>query len=112
MVRPIIWTTRAQNERIRAFTFWNNHNKSTLYSKKLHGLINEALRLISKYPFIGKPTNKENVRVKIVKDYLIIYEITSNEIIVLSLWDCRQNPKELNRNSKYQLANTPSASNP
>jgi hypothetical protein len=44
---------------------------------------------------IGKRTWKENVRVKVLKDYLIIYEITVNEIVVLSLWDCRQNPDDL-----------------
>jgi toxin YoeB len=95
MVRQIIWTKRAQKERKEIFTFWNTHNKSSFYSRKLNELIKDSLKLICLHPFIGKPTNKENVRVKILKDYLIIYEITSNEIVVLSLWDCRQNPKDL-----------------
>lgn len=92
MVRQIVWTERAQKERIEILTFWNNHNKSNSYSKKLNNLIRESLRLISRHPFIGKPTNKENVKIKILKNYLLIYEITSNEIIVLSVWDCRQKP--------------------
>jgi len=46
---------------------------------------------------IGKLSDKENVRVKVLRDYLIIYEITSKEIIVLTLWDCRQNPENLRR---------------
>jgi toxin YoeB len=94
MARQIIWTERAQKERIEIFTFWNNHNQSSAYSKKLNDLIKQSLKLISKHPFIGKPTNKENIRVKILKNYLIIYEIKEQEIIVLSLWDSRQKPEE------------------
>ncbi|MCX6236628.1 MAG: type II toxin-antitoxin system RelE/ParE family toxin [Bacteroidia bacterium] len=97
MVRQVIWTERAQKDRIAIFTYWNNRNESFIYSKKLNELIKESLKLISKHPLIGQLTHKENVRVKILRDYLIIYEVTVGEIIVLSLWDCRQNPKELRR---------------
>jgi toxin YoeB len=97
MVRQIIWTEIAQNERKAILSFWNEQNHSFTYSRKLNRLIIESLRLICKFPAIGKRTNKENVRVKIIKDYLIIYEVTNNAIIVLSLWDCRQNPQDLKR---------------
>ena len=100
MARQVIWTERAQNERIAILLFWNSHNKSNNYSKKLHSSIKESLQLICKYPLIGKQTNKENVRIKVLREYLIIYEITSSEIIVLSFWDCRQNPETLNRLTK------------
>ena len=95
MARHVIWTERAQKERITIFTYWNNRNESTIYSKKLNELIKESLKLICKHPLIGKLTGKENVRVKVLRDYLIIYEITINEIVVLSIWDCRQNPEDL-----------------
>jgi toxin YoeB len=95
MVRQVIWSEKAQKDRITIFTYWNNRNGSFIYSKKLNELIKESLKLISKHPLIGQLTQKENVRVKILRDYLIIYEVTIGEIIVLSLWDCRQNPKEL-----------------
>jgi addiction module RelE/StbE family toxin len=100
MVRQIIWTERAQKERIAILSFWNNRNKSFIYSKKLNELIKESLQLICKHPLIGKLTDRVNVRLKILKDYLIIYEITANEIVVLSIWDCRQNPEDLKRITK------------
>jgi addiction module RelE/StbE family toxin len=100
MAQQIIWTEKAQKERIEIFTFWNIRNKSFSYSRKLDELIKESLKLICKYPLIGKQTDKENVRLKVLRDYLIIYEITEKEIVVLSLWDCRQNPKDLNRITK------------
>jgi toxin YoeB len=94
MARQIIWTDRAQKERFEIFTFWNNRNQSTVYSKKLNELIKQSLKIISRHPLIGKPTNKENVRVKILRNYLIIYEIKKQEIVVLSLWDSRQKPEK------------------
>ena len=71
MVREIIWTERAQKDRISIFTYWNKRNGSTLYSRKLNELIKESLLLISRHPLIGQLTNKENVRVKILRDYFI-----------------------------------------
>ena len=97
MARQVIWTERAQKDRIAIFTYWNKRNESFVYSKKLHESFKESLKLISRHPLIGKLTNKKNVRLKILKDYLIIYEITESEIVVLSIWDCRQNPSDLKR---------------
>jgi addiction module RelE/StbE family toxin len=97
MAKQIIWSLRAQNDRKEIFEYWNNRNKSTTYSKKLNRLIKNSLQLISKYPLIGKKTDKENIRVKILKDYLIIYEVTEKQIIVLTIWDCRKNPEDLER---------------
>ncbi|MCD4773327.1 MAG: type II toxin-antitoxin system RelE/ParE family toxin [Bacteroidales bacterium] len=97
MAKQLIWSKKAQHNRKRIFEYWNKHNKSTTYSKKLNGLIKESLRLICKYPLIGKKTDIENIRIKILKTYLIIYEITRKNIIVLSIWDCRQNPDDLKR---------------
>lgn len=92
MARRIIWTERAQKERIEILRFWKEHNQSSAYSKKLNELIKKSLQLISKHPMIGKPTQIKNVRVKILSNYLIIYEATPLEIIVLSIWDSRQKP--------------------
>ena len=78
MAKQIIWSFRAQNDRKEIFDYWNNRNKSTTFSRKLNSLIKYTLRLISKYPLIGKKTNKENIRIKILKDYLIIYEVTGS----------------------------------
>ncbi len=97
MVRRVIWTERAQKERIAIFDYWNKRNKSFIFSRKLNELISESLILISKHPLIGKRTDKENVRVKVLRDYLIIYELTESDLVVLSIWDCRQKPEDLKR---------------
>lgn len=95
MVRRIIWVYQAQKDRYQILKYWIDRNKSNTFSIKLNRILGESLDIIRKYPFIGKPTDKPNIRIKIVLDYLLIYEITENEIIVLRIWDSRRNPNEL-----------------
>jgi plasmid stabilization system protein ParE len=97
MARQVIWSLRAQDDRKKIFTYWNHRNKSNAYSKKLNGLFKEAISLLKKYPNIGRQTTDKLVRVKIVRDYLIIYEATEKEIFILTIWDSRQDPEELTK---------------
>ena len=95
MVRRVIWTTRALKDRYQILSYWINNNKSNNYSKKLDDLFIETLSFLCEYPFLGKRTKRLNVRLKIVKNYFLIYQIEKNEIIVLRVWDSRQNPQNL-----------------
>lgn len=79
MAKRIIWSRRAQEDRKYILTYWNTRNKSKGYSKKLNGLFKEAIKLIANYPEIGKPTDDKTVRIKIIRDYLIIYELDEKE---------------------------------
>jgi len=54
-----------------------------------------ALHLAAAHPTLGKPTNKPKVRVKIVRDYFLIYEIQEDTIVLLTIWDTRRNPEKL-----------------
>ena len=40
MVRRLIWSVEARNSRKSIFEYWNNHNKSKVYSNKLNLLFN------------------------------------------------------------------------
>lgn len=97
MVKQIIWSLKAQNDRKEIFTYWNNRNKSKAYSKKLNELFKEAIKLISHFPQIGRPTEIENIRIKIARDYLIVYEGTSTQIHILTIWDGRRDPEKFKR---------------
>jgi plasmid stabilization system protein ParE len=90
MARKIIWTVTAQTERREILEYWINRNKSKTFSIKLNKLIITALRHVSKNPFIGRKTDIDDVRVKIVRDYLIFYEVSPKSIFVLSVWDSRR----------------------
>lgn len=93
MAYQIVWTEKANIERLRILQFWIEHNKSKAFSLKLNKLFIAAIRDLSKKPNIGRKTEIENVRVKIVRDYLIFYETVKTELIVLSVWDGRRDKK-------------------
>jgi len=93
MAYQIVWTEKANTERQHILQFWIEHNKSKVFSLKLDKLFITALRDLSKKPTIGRKTEFENVRVKIVREYLIFYEIVKKELVVLSVWDGRRDKK-------------------
>ncbi|MEJ0101481.1 MAG: type II toxin-antitoxin system RelE/ParE family toxin [Bacteroidota bacterium] len=93
MAKQIIWTNRAQNDRKEILRYWQGRNQSNTYSKKLNELIKKAVKLIAAHPHIGRRTDVENVRVKLVRDYLIFYEANNEQIFILSIWDTRRDPE-------------------
>ena len=95
MVKQVVWSLRAQNDKKEILDYWRQRNKSNRYSKKLNELIKEAINIIAEFPHIGKSTNDNHARIKIVRDYLIIYEETDTQIFILTIWDSRQNPDKL-----------------
>ncbi len=100
MARKIIWSLQAQQDRKEIFAYWNNRNKSTQYSKKLNRLFNNAIHLINAVPQIGRPANNKSVRIKIVRDYLLVYEFTETILYILAIWDGRQDPNKLEERLK------------
>ncbi|WP_260129168.1 type II toxin-antitoxin system RelE/ParE family toxin [Elizabethkingia anophelis] len=57
---------------------------------KLNKLIVATIKQIAENPGIGRKTNLENVRVKIIRDYLFFYEFDENYLKILTLWDGRR----------------------
>lgn len=94
MARRIVWTTIADIIFTKILEYYCNRNKSKAYSRKLNKEIHAIVSILPKYPFIGKNTDLENVRVLIKGDYKIFYKVSPKEIVVLLVWDTRQNPKD------------------
>jgi len=94
--RKINWTEKANFERKEILEYWVNRNKSKIYSIKLNKLFIESVKLIAQFPTIGRKTDfDENVRLKIVRDYLLFYEFDEKHIKVLSVWDGNQDDKKI-----------------
>ena len=91
--RKIIWTKTANLERKEILEYWILRNKSKRFSIKLNYLILQTLEVLRENPTIGRRTNIDNVRVKLIREYLLMYEFTDSELIVLSIWDTRRNIK-------------------
>jgi toxin YoeB len=97
MAKQVIWSLRAQNDKKEILDYWRQRNKSNTYSKKLNELFKESIRIILDFPQIGKVTDDTKARIKIVRDYLIIYEETETQIFILTIWDSRQDPDKLKK---------------
>lgn len=97
MVKQIIWSRFAQNDRLCILDYWIKRNKSNTYSKRLNQIFENTAELISKYPKIGKQTELPDIRYKIVKDYLFTYRETKDHIEILIIWDSRQDPDKFDR---------------
>jgi addiction module RelE/StbE family toxin len=91
--RKIVWTISANEERKEILEYWIQRNKSARFSKKLNQLILHVLEVIRENPTIGRLTNIKNVRVILIRDYLLMYEFSESELIVLTIWDSRRNKK-------------------
>ena len=95
MAKKVVWSKEASQDRNNIIAYWNWRNKSNVYSKKLLILFKESIKTIKLFPEIGKPTNRPDTRLKIVRDYFIVYSIKENEIRILAVWDSRQDPLKL-----------------
>ena len=96
--RKIVWSHRARIKLIEILTFFADRNKSKIYSERLYKRINKELKLLVKQPNLGIKTEIDSVRGLIIGDYILFYEITSDKIIIHTLWDSKQNPQDLKTN--------------
>jgi plasmid stabilization system protein ParE len=93
--RTIVWSHRAKLKLFEILDFYTERNKSETYSKKLYKKFKKELSLLIKQPEIGIKTDMESVRGLIVDEFILFYEITTEMIVVHTVWDCRQNPDDL-----------------
>ncbi|WP_417591518.1 type II toxin-antitoxin system RelE/ParE family toxin [Owenweeksia hongkongensis] len=93
--REVRWTLRSIKDKMLIYEYWLERNQSDAYPRKLERLFNKSMSITAKFPLAGKPTELENIRYRLVKDYKIFYRINDKTIEVLTVWYSRQNPKEL-----------------
>jgi plasmid stabilization system protein ParE len=100
MAKRIIWSESAERIFTQILEFYIERNGSKVYSRKLNDEVLTLLSILSKQPFLGIRTEIIDVRLFIKRNYKIFYQIEEEKIIILLIWDCRQNPQGLNLVSK------------
>ena len=95
MAKRIKWSPLAEQKFDAILEYWTNRNKSEAFSNKLIDLFEEATEIIASFPEIGRTTDIENVRQKLVRDYIIFYQVDEDVINILTVWDPRQDPDKL-----------------
>ena len=94
--RQIRWTLKALDDKFEILDYWIQRNKSIMYSEKLDHLFDKALEQVRDFPDLGKKTTYKNIRIKIVRKYLIYYLIEDNFITVVRIWNSNKDPKKFN----------------
>lgn len=93
--RTVIWTKVSEIQLKEILQYFVQRNKSAQYSRKLYRKFKAELRTAAKNPHLGLQTKLEGIRGLIIEDYILFYEILEDKIVVLKVWDCRQNPDNL-----------------
>ncbi len=96
MVKRIIWSPLASDTFQCLLVYYEQKTGSKKYSSKLNLQIKSSISRLLVFPFIGAPTQFESVRIVIEGNYKIIYKVTESIIMILMVWDTRQNPENLN----------------
>jgi plasmid stabilization system protein ParE len=94
--RKVVWTKNSEIQLHEILEFFTKRNKSGLYSSKLYKKFKAELKTVAKNPELGIKTKLEQIRGLIIDDYILFYEILDDRIIILKVWDCRQDPGKLN----------------
>lgn len=93
----IIWAKEAEKDYIDTLNYWVKHNQSNIYSKKIIEDVEATENLISENPFFDTMCDfEETYKVKILNHFSLYYRISADVIQIVSFWDNRRNPDNLN----------------
>ena len=93
--RKIIWSPRAKFDLLAILDFYYRRNGTKTYSRKLNASLRKSVRLLEKYSEIGVLTDVSNVRNLIKGDFCIFYEISTDHVEIITIWDSRQDSNKL-----------------
>jgi plasmid stabilization system protein ParE len=93
--RKIIWSHRAKIKLSEILEFYYQRNNSKAYSQKIYRELKKSVELLKKQPRLGLKTDDITVRALILGEFIVFYEFNKTEIIIHTIWDCRQNPNDL-----------------
>lgn len=93
----VVWTPKAKEELKEILIYWKKRNRSNTYSVKLNAEAQKVAKSLIKDPYIWSiEEDYEDVRsVLVFYNYSIFYRVEDNIIRILSFWDNRRNPDNL-----------------
>lgn len=97
MVKRIIWSEKAKDERKEILEYWVKATGHKRYSSKLRNEFNYVIRILLKFPKLGMKVQNYDARCLVKGDYKIFYDTKEEkdnmEIRILHIWDTRRNPE-------------------
>jgi plasmid stabilization system protein ParE len=93
--KKITWSPNAKLDLYRILDFFYQRNGNSIYSRRIYSRLHKTINLLATQSFLGKPTDYDKIRVLVYSEYLIFYEVLSDHIYILKVWDSRRNPDDL-----------------
>ncbi len=95
MAKRIIWSVKGKDDKKEILAYWLKRNRSFVYPRKLNKLLDDAIIQLAIYPYPRRNTDIVDVYVKIVRDYKIFFKEDNNSILIVAIWDTRQDLQSL-----------------
>lgn len=95
MAEQIVLSLNAEKDRLSILEYYNESTGNNIYSIKLFNTLADAFETISHFPYSGKKYKRKDHFVFTVKYCNVIYKVENDLIVILHIWDTRQNPKNL-----------------
>ena len=84
-MRKIIWSKNAISKLKECLGFWTEHNQSNLFSLKIEEAIINAEDTLKIFPFIGRTTDKKDIRrLLVMKRFILFYKVSDTTISILA----------------------------
>jgi plasmid stabilization system protein ParE len=92
----ILWTQEAVNN-LKLILNYLTTNFSKREISNFTSKLENRLRLISLYPKLFRKSKKKNIHISVLtKNIAVYYKVERKKIIILTLFDVRQNPNKIN----------------
>lgn len=88
--KQIVWSAHAEKEFALILEYYTIRNGNSKYSLKLVHEVGKLITLLPKNNYLGKLSDNGFTRVLVKKEFLILYEIYQNAIVIVSFFDGRQ----------------------
>ena len=95
MATQVVWTKTAIRQRQSILEYWAERNGNKRYCKKISKLVRNRIRFQVEFNYAGKETDYGDIRVTSAGHFSIFYKLYTDRIIIMSLWDNRQDPEKL-----------------
>ena len=93
--RKIVWSSRAELDLFEISDYYYKRNGNKTFSNKLNSSFRKSIKLLEEHADIGHQSDVLHIKNIIEGNFSIFYEIKSETIEIITLWDNRQNPANL-----------------
>ena len=110
MVKQVVWTANAMQDRIQILEYWLVLIGNDKYASYLNNCVEEAANTISVFSEIGRVYEETHYRFIVKDNYMLFYKFDDKTIYSLSIFDGRRNEENIEKKLKRYVTPLPQGS--